>query len=181
MRGLPPNRDAVLAWGIRASLLSYMSRDPDFEIRTTEAATFTLDDGLRMPGRVDAAGVLRFEGSVVLRAHHGALVVPLVGVEIDAGALTIDDPADERPPTPAGGSADLARDRPQARLGLVNLERTPDPAVGTMVFATRLAAEADALFGYNYLPDTDFDPLRLIFAPAAGLSSGASPARISFS
>ena len=78
-----------------------MSRDPDFEAETEGRATFSLEDGLRMPGRVDAAGVLRLEGSVVLRAHRGALTVPLIGVEVTAEALSIDDPADEPSTTPS--------------------------------------------------------------------------------
>ena len=164
--GLPPNRTAVLEWGIRAALLSYMRRDPDFEIETTGEATFNREDGVRMPGRVDAAGTLRLDGSVVLRAHHGALTVPLIGVEVTTDALTIDDPADEPEPVSDRGSGDDAGDRRADRLALVRLEPVPDASDSTMVFATRLAPEADALFGYSYLPDTAFDPLRLTFAPA---------------
>ncbi len=161
--GLPPGRDAVLEWGIRAALLSYMSRDPDFEAETEGRASFSLEDGLRMPGRVDAAGVLRLEGSVVLRAHRGALIVPLIGVEVTAEALSIDDPADEVEHDSVAASGDAARDRRPDRIALVKLTPVPDGSEETMVFATRLAAEADALFGYSYLPDAAFDPLRLRF------------------
>jgi hypothetical protein len=31
------------------------------------------------------------------------------------------------------------------------------------MFGTRLASTADALFMYNYLPGSDFDPLRIRF------------------
>ncbi|WP_426226353.1 hypothetical protein [Pseudarthrobacter sp. DSP2-3-2b1] len=151
MNGLPPNCGAVLEWGIRGSLLSYMERDPAFEIETTGGATFSLKDGVHMDGRVDAEGVLFLDGSVVLRAHAGALIVPLIGVQVNREALTIDDPGEDR---------DELAAKP-GRLALVKLEEVAGADDGTLVYGTRLAAEADALFMFNYIPDTPFDPLRI--------------------
>ncbi|MDQ0821441.1 hypothetical protein QFZ69_002320 [Arthrobacter sp. V1I7] len=151
MSGLPPNCDAVLEWGIRGSLLSYMERDRAFEIETTGGATFSLADGVHMNGSVDADGVLFLDGSVVLRAHAGALIVPLIGVQVTGDALTIDDPGEDR--------VELATN--PGRLALVRLGEVAGAQEGTLVYATRLAAEADALFMFNYIPDTPFDPLRI--------------------
>lgn len=150
MTGLPPNRDAVLEWGVRDTLLAYMARSPDFAVETTGGAAFSLEDGARFTGRVDADGVLALDGSVVLRAHGGALTVPLVGVRVDGETLTVNDTGAE-PGQPA-------------RLVLVTLEAVTDAADGDLVFATRLARDADALFMYNYLPDSPFDPLRVRLA-----------------
>lgn len=150
MNGLPPHVDAVVEWGIRASLLTYMAGAQDFEVETTGDATFSVSGGARMTGRVDEHGVLRLDGSVVLRAHLGALLVPLIDVRIDGRALTIADPA----------SSDGSDDE---RLALVDLvpPEAEDSEPGTIVFGTRLASTADALFMFNYLPGSDFDPLRI--------------------
>lgn len=147
MTGLPPNRDAVLEWGVRDTLLAYMARSPDFAVETAGGATFSLEDGARFTGRVDAGGVLVLDGSVVLRAHGGALTVPLVDVRVDGETLTVDDAGAEPGET--------------GRLTLVTLEEVSEGVEGELVFATRLAHEADALFMYNYLPDSPFDPLRI--------------------
>ncbi len=150
MKALTPYADAVVEWGIRASLLTYMAGARDFEVETTGGATFSLPAGARMTGRVDEHGVLRLDGSVVLRAHLGALLVPLIDVRIDGRALTIADPA----------SSDGSDDERLALVDLVPPEvEESDP--GTIVFGTRLASTADALFMFNYLPGSDFDPLRI--------------------
>ena len=152
MNGLPPRTDAVVEWGIRASLLTYMAGAPDFEVETSGRATFSLPAGARMTGRVDEHGVLRLDGSVVLRAHVGALLVPLIDVRIDGRALTIADPVSSE-----GTDA--------ARLALVDLvaPEVVESDTGVVMFGTRLASTADALFMYNYLPGSDFDPLRIRF------------------
>jgi len=150
VEALTPHADAVVEWGIRASLLTYMAGARDFEVETTGGATFSLPAGARMTGRVDEHGVLRLDGSVVLRAHLGALLVPLIDVRIDGRALTIADPA----------SSDGSDDERLALVDLVPPEvEESDP--GTIVFGTRLASTADALFMFNYLPGSDFDPLRI--------------------
>jgi hypothetical protein len=141
----------MLEWGIRGSLLSYMQRDPAFEIETTGGAAFSLADGVQMNGSVDADGVLFLDGSVVLRAHAGALIVPLIGVQVSGEALTIDDPGEDR--------VELAAN--PGRLALVRLVEGPGAQDGTLIYTTRLAAEADALFMFNYIPDSPFDPLRI--------------------
>lgn len=109
-----------------------------------------------MPGRTDADGVLHGDGSVILRAHGGALTVPLVGVQVTADALTVEDPGAEP-------------EDDHARLTLVQLEETPgeeapDEDASTRAFGTRLSAEADGLFMYNYLPNSSFDPLTIRFS-----------------
>ncbi len=150
MNGLPPHADAVVEWGIRASLLTYMASARDFEVETTGDATFSVSGGARMTGRVDEHGVLRLGGSVVLRAHVGALLVPLIDVRIDGRALTIADPAS-------------SEDSDDARLALVDLvpPEVVDSDPGAIMFGTRLASTADALFMFNYLPGSHFDPLRI--------------------
>lgn len=152
MTGFPPNRDAVLRWGIRDTLLAYMTRSSDFEVEATGGASFTAEGGARMTGRTDAAGILHLDGSVVLRAHGGALTVPLIAVTVTADALSVDDPGSEP-------------DDEVERVTLVALEETAQDADGTRVFATKLSSGADALFMYNYLPGSPFDPLRIAFAP----------------
>lgn len=150
MTSILANRDAVLEWGIRGSLLSYMSSARDFEVETTGGALFDLESGVRMQGRSDAAGVVHFEGSVILRAHQGALTLPLVGVQVDSGALSIDDPGAENPDQPG-------------RRDLVVLEVVADATPTTATFTSRLSGEADALFMFNYLPGAAFDPLVIRF------------------
>lgn len=152
MTGLPPDRRADLQWGIRGALIDYMLRDPGFAVETEGGASFSPDEGVRMSGRVGADGVLRLDGRVVLRAHAGALTVPLVEVEVTETALSILDPAEEA----EGASAGAAR----PRLALVRLEAA-ESADESVVYTSRLAGEADALFMYNYIPDTPFDPVRI--------------------
>ena len=151
MTGLPPNRDAVLRWGIRDTLLAYMTRSSDFEVEATGGAGFTVEDGARMTGRTDADGVLRLDGAVILRAHGGALCVPLIAVRVTAETVTVDDPGTE-----PGDQIE--------RVTLVDLMEADPDADGTRVFATKLSTEADSLFMYNYLPGSPFDPIRIEFA-----------------
>jgi hypothetical protein len=139
----PAGRRAVLEWGVKRSLLEYMSRDPAFAWDADDV-DFNPAIGVRLAAVTTASGGLDASGSLVLRAHAGALTVPLVGVRLQNGELTIDDPVDGAP----------------ARLSLVVLGEPVATADG-YEFATTLAASADSLFLYNYVPKTQFDPIRV--------------------
>lgn len=138
----------VLEWGVRDTLLQYLERSSDFEAVARDGAVYRAGRGIELPLVREADGTLRATGSVVLRAHGGALTVPLVGVVLDETALWIDDPVDG----------------PPARMPLVTLgapERGEAPEGGGEIvrYRTALAAQADILFMYNYVPGAPFAPL----------------------
>lgn len=128
----------VLEWGLKRSLLEYLRRTPDLEVTMTGGARFDPDAGVCIPVEPHGEGY-RAKGGVVLRAHGGALTVPLVDVRIEGGALTMPDPAGE----------------PGDRVRFVELEG----AGPERRWRTRLAPEADALFLYRYTPGEAFDDL----------------------
>ncbi|WP_159500466.1 HtaA domain-containing protein [Microbacterium sp. 18062] len=138
----------VLEWGVRDTLLQYLERSADFEAQVRDGAVYRAGRGIELPLARHADGTLRATGSVVLRAHGGALTVPLVGVVLDGAALWIDDPVDG----------------PGARMPLVTLaepvrEEAPERGGGVVRYRTALAAQADVLFMYNYVPGAPFAPL----------------------
>ena len=139
----PEGRRAVLEWGLKRSLLEYLRRDPAFAW-DADGVDFDPETGVRFPAVTTSRGLLA-SGSLVLRAHAGALRVPLVGVRIDDGALTIDDPVEGAP----------------ERLALVVLgDAVPIP--GGHELSATLAPDADSLFLFNYVPRTPFDPVRVL-------------------
>jgi hypothetical protein len=132
----------VIRWQLRDSLVGYMLRDPGFEVVATGGASFDPAAGVTLPAQRQSSGEVRASGSVVLRAHDGALTVPLVGVRIHEQTLWIAAPGDG--------------------------EEAPEQAFVTLsgqqeagVFQTQLAAESDALFLYNYVPGADFGRLEV--------------------
>lgn len=130
--------DVVVEWGLKRSLVDYMTSTEDFAVVVAGGATFDEAAGLAIPA-VREAGRIRFTGSVTLTAHGGALAVPIVEGEISGGALTIADP-----------------EEPAERLALVTLEEAPaDPPA--LRWTARLSEEADPLFLYTYVPRVAFE------------------------
>ena len=81
-------------------------------------------------------------GDLELRAHGGALSLPLRTVVIDRGELTIADPLEEA-----------------ERRVLVTVDPDADEHGWR---ETRLAAASDILFLHTYLPGVPFGPLRTV-------------------
>ncbi|MEV7694643.1 hypothetical protein AB0N73_15060 [Microbacterium sp. NPDC089189] len=130
----------TLVWRVRDSLVAYMSVDPAFEVEVVGEASFSPEAGVRLPARRLPDGRIVAEGGVILRAHGGALQIPLVDVRVEDGALWVRDPED-------------------AERGLRLVTVAPSAAGGADVFDTALAPEADLLFMYNYAPGVPFAPL----------------------
>lgn len=126
----------VLEWHVLPSLLTYLQRMPDFVVTTEGGAEFT-GEAVRLPGVQTGPDVFEASGAIELSGHGGALTLPLRGVVVREGSLFVEDPL--------GGTA------PQR---LVNLRARAEGG-----YDTTLAAESDALFLYNYLPDTSFGVL----------------------
>lgn len=145
----------VVEWGVKRTLLDYMERDAAFAWAAEGGGTFSLGAGARIPAIVAPDGAVRASGAVTISAHHGALTVPLVGLEIRDGALSIADPA--------GGPGD--------RIVLVDVRRVGEEAPTDVEiirrYATSLSRSADRLFMFNYLPGVAFDDLivRIPLAP----------------
>jgi len=133
-----PGDAVVVAWGVKRSLLDYMMRSESFVATSDGGASFDAATGAAIPATVAEDGEIVATGGVLLSAHDGALVVPLVGVRIDGVALTVDDPVE-----------------PGRRLALVGL--TEVPADEGSRWTTALGHDADVLFLHNYLPGTAFD------------------------
>lgn len=130
----------TLVWRVRDSLVAYMCADPAFAVEVVGEASFSPEEGVRLAAHRLPDGRIVADGAVTLRAHGGALQVPLVGVRIEDGALWIRDPEDA-----------------ERVLRLVSV--APSDAGGADVFDTALAPEADLLFMYNYAPGVPFAPL----------------------
>ncbi|MGO1769667.1 MAG: HtaA domain-containing protein [Microbacterium sp.] len=131
--------DLVVEWGLKRSLVDYLTATEDFAVSVAGGATFDAEAGLAIPAVRDGEGLIRFAGSVTLTAHGGALTVPIVDGAITASALTIADP-----------------EEPTERLALVTLEpASADPPARR--WTARLAEEADPLFLYTYVPRVAFE------------------------
>ncbi|WP_162893181.1 HtaA domain-containing protein [Microbacterium halotolerans] len=135
------DRSCIVEWGVKRSLLEYMQRAGDLEVEVEGGAGFDADAGVTIPAVREPDGRVRFLGSVVLRAHQGALEVPIVDGEIADDVLSIADPA--------GEDGD--------RLALVALVAVPGNGEGAQRWTSRLAEDADALFRYNYVPRAAFE------------------------
>lgn len=131
-------QDVVLEWRVKDSLLAYMQRSADFAVEAHGGAEFT-GTAVRLPAEVRADGAVEATGGILLSAHGGALRLGLIGVVVRDGALWIDDPLEE-----------------QDKRRLVEVTETPGG------YETRLAADADILFLYNYVAGTPFGPLRVL-------------------
>lgn len=145
---------ARLEWRVRESLVAYMQKDESFNIELSGGGLFTESAGIVVPVSVAGDGVVHAVGAVTLSAHNGSLTVALVNASIEDLGLWIDDPLDDA--------------LPPARLRLVDLNlRESDGADGRTVFETKLAANADVLFSYNYPVGSPFADLYL-FSDEAG-------------
>ncbi len=131
-------RQALLEWQVRDSLLAYMQRSPDFAVRADGGAEFT-GTAVRVPALVQEDGAVEATGWIELSAHGGALCLALVGAVLRDGALWVDDPLGEH-----------------EKRRLVHT----DPAGAG--YDTRLAADADVLFLYSYVPGAPFGSLRVL-------------------
>ncbi|MBU4464771.1 MAG: hypothetical protein KKH75_02880 [Actinobacteria bacterium] len=129
-------RHVVLEWHVRPSLLAYLQRMPDFAVRAEGGAEFR-GEAVLLPAVERSDGALQASGAIELSGHGGALNLALRGVVLTADTLWIDDPLGELDARP-----------------LVLLQPGADGAI-----ETRLAAEADILFLYSYLPGAPFGSL----------------------
>lgn len=150
--------DVVIEWGVRASLLQYLLREPDAQVLLDGGAELDAASPagplVRLPARRSASGAIVATASACLRAHGGALAVDLVDVVIADGALWVADPVED------------ATASPRPRIRLVTLAEEAEAGEGVRSWETRLAPEADALFLYRYLAGSAFAPVRVV--PAAG-------------
>lgn len=150
-----------MTWSIKDSLLSYVSRAHG-EVTLTGDVVF--DQGsFSWPlaagsGQVkDGTLTLRFEGSVMLQAHHGVFQVafsdPSLRVDGDELLLVSDDIADK--PFLSGSYR-------KQRL---------EQGVALIADAPRLLKAGVDAFGGNYFEGTEFDPLIVVFNEVDWLSS----------
>jgi len=130
----------AVEWLVKRSLIDYMATAGDFEVETSGGAEFSLDDGALIPAVRAADGIVRMTGAVVLRAHGGALAVPIVDGEIAEGMLSIADPVEEG-----------------ERMALVAVEEIPGVDGSERRWSAKLADDADVLFQFTYGPRTPFD------------------------
>lgn len=139
-----------LRWGIKASFVRYVAGMPDGTMSVTGGAVET-PEGFVFPVR-DArsfdtktgSGIVRFEGDVRFRAHHGMLQVRVADPELSV---------DER-------GARLSVEGPDGtRLTVAELG-TPRPAEGGgLEIPAALTAEAVSYFNDVYPEGTALDPL----------------------
>lgn len=135
-----------LRWGIKASLLAYISGLDDGEIEAVAPAMMRGED-FWFPAA--SAEGLEFAGAVRLRGHWGML-----DIELREPLITILGP----------DRATLSvRDRGRSdRIPIADLTlESPDSADGTMTWAATLTGHGRQLTGGQYAVGTPLDPLRI--------------------
>ena len=149
-------RVAILGWGVKQSLRSYVEMN---------GGTFTADDGAtRAPDGAFAfeavpesdlavdggtpSGTGRFRGRIGLQAHGGMLSITLTDpwIEPDASGLVLSI------------AESLTRRTAIARLDLAAAVEEPD---GGLVIPTATTLDGMMILGDHYPPGTALDPVRL--------------------
>lgn len=145
----------VLAWGVKKSLIAYVSSAPGGKLLTTRDVTWE-DGAFRFPltepaadadtgdgDQYDADGVVRFHG------HFGMLVAELSQLRIARG----DD----------GWTLTFA-DGEDGRVEAFTLDGEPERSGdGRLDWAdVRITAAGSEVFGDHYPPGTPFDPVAVI-------------------
>ena len=144
----------ALEWGIKQSLVRYIAGMADGAIVASEPAT-EAEGGFRFPAAAppQAAGTLRFAGSVTLTGHGGMLrlvvaepwLVP-AGKPNDAWSLTIADQYE-----------------PGARIAFATIDRLDLGEAAPSAHGTRLTADgADLFFSGPYTEGTELDDPRIL-------------------
>lgn len=141
---------ALLRWGIKSSLVTYIRQLNDGSISTSGNVVALADGRFEFAGAADDSANTSFSGAVHLRGHAGMLSLDIVDprVEHDLGHtfLTIAD-----------------QDEPDGRGRIVRLggfsRATSLPASCTM--SSELTAFGEGLFLANYRAGMLFDPVEV--------------------
>jgi len=145
----------VLAWGVKQSLLSYVTSAPGGQLLTTKDVRWE-DGAFRFPLADSAPGAdgesFDVEGVVRFHGHFSMLVAELSGLRITRGD--------------AGWVLSLA-DGEDSRVDAFALDGEPERSgdgPGRLDWAdVRLTEAGSEGFGGHYPPGTLFDPLAVIF------------------
>lgn len=150
----------VLAWGVKQSLISYVSSAPGGQLLTTKDVTWE-DGAFRFPlsepapASGDGGGdVYDFEGTVRFNGHFGMLVAQLSALRIARGdggwTLSFTDGEDRVEGFTLDGEPARSGDGDTPRrLDWVNV---------------RITGAGSAVFGDHYPSGTLFDPLTVVIA-----------------
>lgn len=148
-----------LVWGVKRSLIAYISRLPDGKVFFDDGVRLTADYHFQFPlgvapefDQVTGAGVIRFGGFVHLAGHLGAMAVtlarPSLHVDGRGGRLSFEAPGAR------GAQArrvlfDIVMERPCAVDGLLSWRG----------LRPTLTQEGADVFESNYSAGTEFDPI----------------------
>jgi len=137
----------ALVWGIKASLIGYITALDDGEVELEPPAE-RRGDVFRFPAA--PGGALEFTGAVRLRGHWGMLDLevraPRVTIDGDRGTLLVH----ERGRDGFLPFADLVRDSEQV-----------GPDASTSTWRAALTGHGAQILGGQYPPGTELDPVRL--------------------